>query len=50
MIGWEVYPSVGIEFLRHSSIRLHVDFRYLFDFAGDAEWGHGLAVMAGVNF
>jgi hypothetical protein len=50
MIGWEVFPAVGVEFLRHSSIRLHVDLRYLFDFAGEAHWGHGLAIMAGVNF
>ena len=49
-VGFDVYPTFGIEFLRNSSIRVHLDLRYVFDFAENADWGHGLMVLAGINF
>jgi hypothetical protein len=49
-VGFDVYPTFGIEFLRQTSIRVHLDLRYVFDFAENAYWGHGLVALAGINF
>ncbi len=48
-VGWNLFPFIGLEMLRQSSIRLHIDFRYLFNFSGDA-FGHAPMVLAGINF
>jgi hypothetical protein len=50
IVGFDVYPFFGLEFLRNSSIRVHLDLRYCFDFAENAEWGHGLMALAGIDF
>lgn len=49
-VGFELYPAVGIEFLRHSSIRVHIDFRYNFSVVTDSAFGHGLTALIGINF
>lgn len=48
-IGFDVFPTFGLEFMRHSSMRFHVDLRYAFDFTG-AHWGHGPVVLLGLDF
>ncbi len=50
MVGWNVFPFVGLELLRQSSIRLHFDFRYLFDFAVGERFGHAPMLLGGINF
>ncbi len=49
IIGWDVFPLVGLELMRHRRMRLHLDFRYSFNWAGDA-WGHGPVALLGINF
>lgn len=49
-VGFELYPALGIEFLRHSSIRVHIDFRYNFSVVTDNAYGHGLTALMGINF
>jgi hypothetical protein len=48
-VGWNVYPTIGVEFLRQTAIRLHADFRYLFNITEHA-WGHGPMASVGINF
>jgi hypothetical protein len=48
-VGFEAFPTFGLEFLRHAPIRLHLDLRYAFDFAG-ARWGHGPVALLGLDF
>jgi hypothetical protein len=49
-VGFDLYPAFGIEFLRHSSIRVHIDFRYNFSVVTDSAYGHGLSALIGINF
>jgi hypothetical protein len=50
MVGFDVYPMFGLEFLRHTSVRVHLDLRYVFDFAESSYWGHGMMALAGIDF
>jgi hypothetical protein len=49
-VGFEAFPVLGLEFLRHSSIRLHLDFRYSFSWSPDGDFGHGPVALVGINF
>ena len=51
-VGFEVHPTFGVEFLRHASIRIHLEMRYSLNFAVEAggAFGHGPMVMAGIAF
>lgn len=49
-VGGDVFGAVGVEFLRHTRIRLHADLRYVFSFTGDGDVGHSLLPMVGLNF
>jgi hypothetical protein len=49
--GIELFPLLGIELMRSTRIRLHLDARYSFNVdAASGDWGHGPGVLAGVNF
>lgn len=48
-IGWNVFPMFGLELLRQTSLRLHLDFRYLFSFT-DSKFGHAPMALVGINF
>jgi len=47
--GGTAFPQIGLEFIRHSSIRIHLDFRYGFHFS-EGGFGHGPMILAGINF
>jgi hypothetical protein len=49
-VGFDVHPTLGVEFLRHAAIRVHVEVRYSFDFAVEGAFGHGPMVFAGIDF
>ncbi len=49
-VGGDLFGAFGIEFLRHTRIRLHLDVRYVFTFTGDGQVGHSLLPMVGLNF
>jgi hypothetical protein len=51
-VGFEAFPLIGVEFLRQSSIRVHVDFRYVFGWTAEdkVELGHGPMALIGINF
>lgn len=49
-VGGDVFGAVGVEFLRHTRIRLHADLRYVLSFTGDGDVGHSLLPMVGLNF
>jgi hypothetical protein len=49
-VGFEAFPMVGVEFLRHSAIRVHLDLRYSFSFSPNGDFGHGPVALLGVNF
>jgi hypothetical protein len=49
-IGLDLHPTFGIEFLRNTDIRLHVEARYTCNFSVNGDFGHGPIVLAGVNF
>jgi hypothetical protein len=48
-VGWNLFPQIGLEFLRDTTMRIHIDFRYQFGFNTDV-WGHGPMALAGINF
>jgi hypothetical protein len=48
-VGFDVFPTFGLEFMRHSPMRFHLDLRYAFDFTG-AHWGHGPIALLGLDF
>jgi hypothetical protein len=50
VVGFEVHPTMGVEFLRHSAIRVHLEMRYSLNFAVEGVFGHGPMVMAGIAF
>jgi hypothetical protein len=50
LVGWEVFPVIGVEILRTFNIRLHVEGRYLLAFNAYKDWGHGPMMMIGVAF
>jgi len=49
-VGFELCPVFGVEFMRHSSIRVHLDFKYSFSVVTDSRYGHGLVALIGINF
>jgi hypothetical protein len=49
-VGFELYPTLGIEFLRNASMRLHLEMRYGFSISPDTDLGHGPVVVAGIAF
>jgi hypothetical protein len=51
-VGFEAFPLIGVEFLRQSSIRVHVDFRYVFGWTAEdkVQLGHGPMALIGINF
>ena len=49
-LGLDMHPTVGVELLRHTSIRVHFELRYAFDIAERGRFGHGPMVLAGINF
>jgi len=49
-VGFELCPVFGVEFMRHSSIRVHFDFKYSFSVVTDSRYGHGLVALIGINF
>jgi hypothetical protein len=50
MVGWDVFPVLGLEILRTMFLRVHLEGRYLMTFNGYNTWGHGPVVMVGVAF
>ena len=50
IVGWEVFPVVGVEMLRNFPVRLHVEARYLLAFNAFRDWGHGPMIVLGVAF
>jgi hypothetical protein len=49
-IGFELFPVLGLEVLRQTSIRVHLEFRYSLNFGSDSAFGHGPVALAGVCF
>jgi len=49
-IGFELFPVIGLEILRQTSIRVHLELRYSLNFGSDSAFGHGPAVLAGIAF
>lgn len=49
-IGWNLFPTFGVEFLRNRSMRLHVELRYVFVLNAAPNWGHGPIIAVGVGF
>ena len=49
-IGFELFPVLGLELLRQTSIRVHLEFRYSLNFGSDSAFGHGPVAFAGVDF
>ena len=50
VVGWDVFPVVGLEMLRTLFMRVHIEGRYLVTFNGYGTWGHGPAVFMGIAF
>ena len=50
LVGWDVFPVVGLEVLRTMFMRVHLEGRYLVTFNGYGSWGHGPAVLMGIAF
>ena len=49
-IGFHAFPAFGIEFIRNSQMRAHIDIRYAIVVGQDSEIGHGPMITAGLNF
>ena len=49
-IGWEGFPTLGVEFLQTRSLRVHFEGRYIIAFNAEMNWGHGPMMMVGVAF
>ncbi len=49
-IGFHGFPTFGIEFIRNSRMRAHIDIRYALVVGQDSEIGHGPMITAGLNF
>jgi hypothetical protein len=49
-VGFDAFPFIGLELLRHSSIRVHFDIRYSFSWNPEGDFGHGPVVLVGINF
>ncbi len=49
-IGFHGFPTLGIEFIRNSRMRAHIDIRYALVVGQDSEIGHGPMITAGLNF
>lgn len=49
-IGWEGFPTLGVEFLQTRSLRVHFEGRYVIAFNAEMSWGHGPMMMVGVAF
>jgi len=49
-LGVDIHPTVGLELVRHSSIRVHFEFRYACDFSERGRFGHGPLILAGIAF
>ncbi len=49
-IGWEGFPTVGVEFLQTRSLRVHFEGRYIIAFNAEMNWGHGPMMLVGVAF
>ncbi len=48
-LGWTLFPTIGVELLRHTFMRIHIDFRYIFNYSME-QFGHAPMALAGVNF
>jgi hypothetical protein len=49
--GVELFPLLGIEFMRHARVRVHFDVRYAFHVATpSSDWAHGPTIIGGVSF
>ena len=50
LVGWDVFPVVGLEVLRTMFMRVHLEGRYLVTFNGYGSWGHGPSILMGIAF
>lgn len=50
IVGWDVFPVLGLEVLRTMFMRVHLEGRYLVTFNGYGSWGHGPEIMIGLAF
>jgi len=50
-IGFHASPLMGLEFMRHTRIRVHVEFRWMLVFdPSERRFGHGPMPLIGINF
>jgi len=49
-LGVDMHPTIGLELVRHSSIRVHFELRYACDFSERGRFGHGPLLLAGIAF
>ncbi|HUT77918.1 MAG TPA: hypothetical protein VM285_09545 [Polyangia bacterium] len=49
-MGFHASPMLGVEFLRRTRIRVHVDLRWMLVFDASGRFGHGPMPMIGINF
>jgi TolB-like protein len=49
-MGFHASPMLGVEFLRRTRIRVHVDLRWMLAFDASGRFGHGPMPMIGINF
>jgi hypothetical protein len=49
-MGFHAAPVLGVEFLRNTRIRVHVEFRWMLAFDADGHFGHGPMPLIGINF
>jgi hypothetical protein len=49
-MGFHASPMLGIEFLRRTRIRVHVDLRWMLAFDASGRFGHGPLPTIGINF
>jgi hypothetical protein len=50
VVGWDVFPVLGLELLKTRPIRVHVESRYLVSFNAYKTWGHGPMIIIGAAF
>ena len=50
LVGWDIFPVVGLEVLRTMFMRVHLEGRYLVTFNGYGSWGHGPTILMGIAF
>ncbi len=50
VVGWDIFPVIGLEILKNTFMRVHIESRYLITFNGNHSWGHGPSIFMGVAF